>query len=224
MPRSSKASKPSAKRRLDFDGSNSGNNSSNNSTGIHKVEDDDIIIEDHKDDVEVSSSTPSNVKSTPVKKKRRMESYFSPVAASQKNQSASAVVTPEKLDTKPSVVKKDKVKKAKAAEDDHHAYVPVYIHKNLNYQRSEQASIPEELKQSFALVEEYFEIPRDFESNTSYGPLSGTCFEERVVEAYNHGLLKSKDWETNNDDGTIVKICSHCATTGHKREDCPELI
>lgn len=206
MPRPSKTSKPSAKRRLDFDDNDIKNNN------IHKVQD-----EQNEDDGVV---TPSHVEGTPVKKKRRMESYFSPVA-SRKNKSA--VVTPEKLDTRASV-KKDKTKKEEA--DD--AYVPVYIHKNLNYQRRGQASISKELKQTFVLVKEHFEIPRDFESNKMYGPLSGTCFEERVVEAYNHGLLQSKT--RGDDDGddsgnkTVVEICSHCATTGHKREGCPELV
>ena len=213
MPQPSKTSKPSAKRRLDFDDSDSKN------SNVHTIEDVQIE-EDEVVEVPSTPSGPSHVKGTPVKKKRRMESYFSPVA-SRKNQSA--LVTPEKVDTKPSV-KKDETKKEKA--DD--AYVPVHIHKNLNYQRRGQASISKELKKTFALVEDYFEIPRDFESNKTYGPLSGTCFEERVVEAYNHGLLQSKTRGDNDGDDsgnkTVVEICSHCATTGHKREDCPELV
>jgi hypothetical protein len=99
-------------------------------------------------------------------------------------------------------------------------YVPTYIHKNLGYQRKGQASLSEKLQKTFALVEEHFAIPDDFEQNKfDYGPQSGTCFEERVVQAYNLSLLEPKD-ESSAD----VEICSHCVKMGHKKNECPVLI
>lgn len=137
--------------------------------------------------------------STPQKKKAR-SSYFSPEA----KQAPKAVVTPEKAEEK---------------KDDEEAYVPTYIHKNLNYQCRGQATLSENLEKTFQLVEEHYVIPWDFETNIrQYGPLSGTCFEERVVNAYNMGDLLPRRQETQ------VLICSTCAITGHKRVDCPELI
>ena len=99
------------------------------------------------------------------------------------------------------------------------------------------------MKQIFDLVEEHYAIPSNFETDIrSYGPLSGTCFEERVVNAYDRGLLlsssvKSKrkmktktkkednqqSVETTITDGAVL-ICSHCADLGHGRNDCLELI
>jgi hypothetical protein len=197
-------SKPSAKRRLDFDESSAA--SSNKKIPKVVEEEDGQVMEV----VPVSAVYESQdiVTGTPQKRKTALDSYFSPVASSRRKKSA--VVTPEKVES---------TKKAKhqGKKEDGKAYVPVYIHKNLGYQRYGQASITDELKKTFALVEEHYEIPSDFETNKKYGPLSGTCFEERAVAAYNHGLLKSSS-------RTGVEICSHCATAGHKRDDCPALI
>jgi len=99
------------------------------------------------------------------------------------------------------------------------AHVPIYIHKNVNYQRRGDASIDEKLKKTFELVESHFFIPEDFERNRSFGPLSGTCFEERAIRAYNLSLLEPK-----NDADAALEICSHCAVLGHRRSDCPDLI
>ena len=68
------------------------------------------------------------------------------------------------------------------------------------------------------IVDEHFSIPKDFEQNREYGPLSGTCYEERAISAYNLGLLKPVD------QASTVEICSSCASLGHKRVECPELV
>ena len=207
MPRSTRSSKPSAKRRLDFDD----NDTSGSNTKVAKIEQEDAAGDDEVEEV-LPSTTPTTLTGTPQKRKRDVSSYFSPVA-SRKNKAA--VVTPEKPEARTTA---KRVKKEQNKEHEAEQYVPTYIHKNLNYQRRGQASISEELKKTFALVEQHYEIPNDFETNKKrYGPLSGTCFEERVVTAYDHGLLESKS-------DTITEICSHCAVTGHKREDCPVLI
>lgn len=97
------------------------------------------------------------------------------------------------------------------------AYVPTYIHKNLSYKRQGVASLPPKVQKTFELVVENFNVPDDFEQNRSFGPLSGTSYEERVITAYNLSQLEPKE-------GGYVEICSSCATIGHKRNDCPDLV
>jgi hypothetical protein len=86
------------------------------------------------------------------------------------------------------------------------------------------------MKRVFDLVEEHYVIPSNFESDRSYGPLSGTCFEERVVNAYDRGLLlpnhQNQNKHPSNDEGcgSILIICTHCAALGHRQDDCPDLI
>lgn len=171
--------------------------------------------------VEDSGKAPqvATVLDTP-QKKRRVDDYFSP-------KRGRAIVTPEKdeeLDIasppstkKPRVVDlMDKVSTRPRTAKRTKAYVPEYIHKNLGYQREGTASLSAVAKKTFELVQEHYVIPDDLEQNRSYGPLSGTCFEERAIRAYNLSLLKPMK--------TDVEICSHCSSLGHKRNDCPQLI
>jgi hypothetical protein len=158
--------------------------------------------------VDLTTSPPATVSllETP-QKKRRVDSqlFFSP--------KGKAIVTPDKEEEIPTPVKQPKEEKKKDP------YVPTYIHKNLSYQRKGQALLGENAQKTFELVEAYFEIPEDFEQSRSFGPLSGTCFEERAIRAYNLSLLDPKKI-TN----ATLEICSACATLGHKRNDCPDLI
>jgi hypothetical protein len=121
------------------------------------------------------------------------------------------VVTPAKQDTEKTPVKQKK----------QDVYVPTHIHKNLSYQREGKASLTETTRKVFDLVKEHFVIPDDFEQSREYGPLSGICFEVRVIREYNLGTLKaSKEGE----EGRAFIICSNCAAQGHKRFECPHLI
>ncbi len=66
-------------------------------------------------------------------------------------------------------------------------------------------------------IQTHFTIPPDFEtSKQTYGALSGTCFEERVVAAYEMGLLPSQGAPP------LSAFCSACGTEGHKAAFCPE--
>lgn len=134
-------------------------------------------------------------------RKRGMEAFLSSPKAKKKK---TAVVTPLNE------------RKVAAAESE---YVPKYVHKNLDYRRKGQAKLSPTTLQVFQLVEEHFDIPKDIEQNRSYGPLSGTSYEERVIRTYTLGKLTSKDPADAN-----VTICTSCATVGHKRDDCPDLL
>lgn len=95
-------------------------------------------------------------------------------------------------------------------------YVPTYIHKNLEYSRQGEASLPEETLKAFRLVAAAYDIPDDLEQRRSFGPLSGSTYEERVLQAYMLDKLEPKE--------SPVKVCTSCATIGHKRMDCPTLV
>ena len=157
-------------------------------------------------DLTQDDSVSASIFETPQKKRRTNDGDDN-----QSKAKAIVVVTPEKEEEEV----KPTTKKTSSSSS---LYIPTYIHKNLGYQRKGEASLSPTRIQAFELLERYFIIPFDFEQNHRYGPLSGTCFEERVISAYNLSLLKPKDERVE----TI--ICSQCATLGHKRNDCPDLI
>mmetsp|Transcript_11553 Transcript_11553/g.26742 ORF Transcript_11553/g.26742 Transcript_11553/m.26742 type:complete len:167 (+) Transcript_11553:35-535(+) len=110
-------------------------------------------------------------------------------------------------------------KRIRLEEEEEEPYVPTYIYKNVSYTRRGIAEgLPASTLRTFALVEKHFVIPKHFEQNRAYGPLSGTSFEERVISAYHVGFLEPKNHDAE------VEICSACAMTGHRREDCSQLI
>ena len=222
MPRSDKKVKRStttAKRRLDF------------GDGYQQDANGDVVVEksirnSFESDVGISVKEMSSVISATPKKKRRcgdfpnrnhkhgIGDYFSPARATTTidARKKSVLVTPEKEEAISKV--KDSIEKT-----DSQQYVPIYIHKNLNYKRRGQAFLDKTLKCAFDLVEKNYVIPSDFENDRSYGPLSGTCFEERVVNAYDRGLLLPN---VSSDCGIL--ICINCAKIGHQQDDCPDLI
>jgi hypothetical protein len=174
--------------------------------------------------VKTPADTTSSSGRTPTKKLRTVRDFVSPktLTTSEISKKAS-IVTPEKV----SVEKKgkdDDVADDSSCHVQASSYVPKYIHKNLHYQRKGEASLPSTTKKAYDLIEQHYVIPDDLENNVhQYGPISGQCFEERTIKAYDMGQLKPKEWNIA-DDGSAVLICSECARTGHTRFDCPELI
>ena len=177
-----------------------------------------LILDDNEPDENIektvtSTSVPSSpiILETPQKKRSKIEegeqSKGRTLFASPQGRKT-AIVTPPKDDGREAVGSKGG------------SFVPTYIHKNLSYKREGEAALPSNVHKSFHLIKEHFSIPDDFEQNHEYGPLSGTCFEERVIRAYNLNLLRPKAPK----DSTL-RICSNCAMLNdHKRVDCPELL
>ena len=97
-------------------------------------------------------------------------------------------------------------------------YIPSYIHKNLEYRRGGSAHLSAATLEVFRLITQHYVIPADFEQSRKYGPLSGTCYEERVVQAYSLGKLAPVDGSEK------LVICTVCATKGHRRSSCPTLV
>jgi hypothetical protein len=173
------------------------------------------FVDESDDDSGKQPTTASGRDDTPEQsaptttRKRGMEAFLSSPGAKKKK---TAVVTPLAVETP-----LDERKAAAAAAESE--YVPKYIHKNVDYRRKGQAKLSPSTLQVFQLVEEHFDIPKDIEQNRSYGPLSGTSYEERVIRAYTLGKLTPKD----SADADIA-ICTSCATVGHTRDDCPDLL
>ncbi|CAJ1966713.1 unnamed protein product [Cylindrotheca closterium] len=113
------------------------------------------------------------------------------------------VITPDKED--------DKKKEAE--------YVPTYIHKNLSYHRKGKAMLDPTTQKTFDLVTRFFQVPENFEQDRRFGPIAGTCFEERMIQAYNLGML-----EPIEEENASIELCSSCASEGHKSVDCPQLL
>ncbi|VEU37524.1 unnamed protein product [Pseudo-nitzschia multistriata] len=189
------SSAPSAKRRLDF------GDDEKDTQRVHSVQ--------PVGSTSLESSVQTNlVAGTPQKKKRRTDSGIAGYFSSPPPATTTAVVTPEKdsLDGE--------------TEDD--AHVPRYIHKNLGYKRRGDAVLDPSVEAAFALVEEHCGIPPGFENDRKYGPLSGTCFEQRLLDAYDKGMVRPKIGPGGNTTG--IEICTHCASLGHGRDECPVLI
>ena len=98
-------------------------------------------------------------------------------------------------------------------------YVPTYIHKNLTYHRRGKATLDVATQKTFDLVTRYFHVPENFENDRRFGPIAGTCFEDRVNQAYNLGML-----EPIEEKNAGIELCSQCVCEGHKSVDCPNLV
>jgi hypothetical protein len=134
--------------------------------------------------------------------------YGSPVAKRTK-QTTLVVVTP------------DESKGAAAASKSKSkpAYVPTYIHKNVGYRRERDGLLSDVVLRAFDQIVAAHVIPDDLEQSRAYGPLSGACYQDRVLQAYTLGRLTVR-----KDFTGATCICTVCAETGHKRDACPTLI
>ena len=171
---------------------------------------------------------------TPVKKKKKetthrhatesRATYFSPTKATPSaSTSALVVVTPDKTAaTKHRPHKKQKQTRHDEPEEPP-KHVPYAIHKKVQYQQRGCATLSDTTVDVFQFVTAHYTIPSDLEQNIlQYGPLSGTCYEVRVLEAYERNLLVPK-LSDNNTNGT-TSICTNCGTLDHVIDNCPQLL
>jgi hypothetical protein len=167
------------------------------------------------------------------RKKEKSSSSSSPrdaatAAVSQKTpsrptitQEKSAVVTPPDEAT----IKKEKKTQKKKQKTTPTEYVPTYIHKNVEYDRLGQRraadhnnAVHQTVYACYHWIDEHCDIPADLEQNRRYGPLSGTCYEERAVRAYRLGLIVPK----RGDDAP--QLCTSCGKLGHAYDECPSMV
>ena len=156
-----------------------------------------------------ASPAPSNSRSK--RSKRQKPISFPPASATatptKKSSKKAAVVTPLDADEK---------------KTDDHSFVPIYIHKNVDYHTEGVAKISQPAKKAFELIRQTHIIPSDLQTSRAHGPLSGSCYEEKVMQEYELGQLRVKPEFA--DDDTATKICVACAKQGHLRDNCPDLL
>jgi hypothetical protein len=68
-------------------------------------------------------------------------------------------------------------------------FVPEALHACVGYKRQGKEQLEPNMQVLFDFIDHEVELPSDFEVNKKYGSLSGTCFEERLLSAFIHGLL-----------------------------------
>ena len=157
---------------------------------------------------------------------------------SAKNANNSSAVTPDagidKLltrnrDSKPSaaraLVTPQKSKENASSSDyqsgeDEDVFKPTHIHANLDYYRRGDLALNQETLKVYRFIRDNFHIPTHIEGSTKFGPLSGSCFEERVIRAYSLGELHPKDGRVKHD----LLVCTYCGEEGHTRGECNELL
>jgi hypothetical protein len=203
----------SVQRKLDF-----GNPS--DAAVIH--DDEDEIKEEKEEEIDGGVAATMSKKKTAGRKNAGFLAGSSPTAKRRRKEKSSssdaAGVTPADEDAK---IKKEK----KATKKTPAEYVPTYIHKNVEYDRLGQRraadhnnAVHQTVLACYHWIDEHCDIPADLEQNRRYGPLSGTCYEERTVRAYRLGLIVAKQR-----DGA-PQLCTSCAQVGHTYDACPSMV
>jgi len=98
-------------------------------------------------------------------------------------------------------------------------YHPDHIHGIIDYHHRGEVSLTTGQKNAYRFIRDHFNIPRDIELDSKFGPWSGICFEERILRAYTLDQLMPKKV-----DGSSLKVCTYCGEEGHKRDGCMKLI
>ena len=98
-------------------------------------------------------------------------------------------------------------------------YHPDHIHAIIDYHQRGKVTLTTGQKNAYRFIRDHFNIPRDIELDSKFGPWSGTCFEERVLRAYTLDELLPK-----KEDLSSLKVCTYCGEEGHVRDGCIKLI
>ncbi len=98
-------------------------------------------------------------------------------------------------------------------------YHPDHIHSTVDYHHRGEVSLTTGQQNAYRFIRDHFNIPRDIELDSKFGPWSGICFEERVLRAYTLDELMPKNKGVNS-----LKVCTYCGEEGHKKGGCMKLI
>uniref|UniRef100_A0A7S2S7Q2 Uncharacterized protein n=1 Tax=Rhizochromulina marina TaxID=1034831 RepID=A0A7S2S7Q2_9STRA len=80
------------------------------------------------------------------------------------------------------------------------AHVPESLHRAVDYKRvGMDTSLKPEEAELYSYIAAQCDVPSAIDSDSKYGPLSGTCHELRVVSAFVHGLLEDCSSRTARD-------------------------
>jgi hypothetical protein len=104
------------------------------------------------------------------------------------------------------------------------SYIPTYIHRNVDYLRRNEAtgSLSPIKARIVQWILDHYDVPIDIEQNRTFGPLSGSSYEDRLIAAYSLGKLVRRSIVDDSSDSAM--ICTACAETGHVRAKCPTLV
>ena len=99
-------------------------------------------------------------------------------------------------------------------------YYPDHIHGVIDYQkRGDNVSLTSGQMNAYRFIRNHFNIPKDIELDSKFGPWSGISFEERVMRAYTLDQLIPK-----TGDARSFQVCTYCGEEGHNRNACSKLI
>ncbi|KAL7515806.1 hypothetical protein ACHAWX_000882 [Stephanocyclus meneghinianus] len=104
-------------------------------------------------------------------------------------------------------------------EQDSKLYKPTHMHTNVTYRRRGELALDQRTLKAYRFVRDHFLIPSTFENDYKFGPLSGSCFEERVIRAYSLGQLAPRKTTASS-----LLVCTYCGEEGHKKESCADLL
>jgi hypothetical protein len=132
-----------------------------------------------------------------------------------KPKAARQLVTPQKSDKE-----SDSSIYYQSGDEDAETFKPTHIHANVDYHHRGELALDANTLKVYRFVRDHFLIPATFEVDHKFGPLSGSCFEERVIRAYSLGELEPKGEGKKND----LLVCTYCGEEGHVKGDCSELL
>ncbi len=88
-----------------------------------------------------------------------------------------------------------------------------------------RSKLSEGKKKVLEFIENYYEIPVDFETNRKFGSHSGLCHEDRLISAYEWKLLlPKKDFLMQHSTKKEWMICWKCSQIASHlgRQGCPQ--
>ena len=74
-------------------------------------------------------------------------------------------------------------------------------------------------------IRKHYLVPKDFETDTSFGPFSGLCFEDRLITSYEWKKFKPQEsFRKRHESKHDWKVCWKCSLKADHlaREGCPE--
>ena len=112
-----------------------------------------------------------------------------------------------------------------AADEDEHKEDVKIVDSDSVFQPNTRRKLPKGKLTLVQFIKSNYAVPKDFETDTKFGPHSGLCFEDRLISSYEWKQFKPnekfrKQQATENE----WKMCWKCEEKGNHlaREGCPK--
>lgn len=110
-----------------------------------------------------------------------------------------------------------------------------HLQQSLNYSKKGRKAIKSAERAALQFINERYDVPNEVSmESTAFGPLSGTCYEERVLNTFADGKLSPylkpeyrHAHSTDNDKEAINTLCTVCVTCGlpgHTYTTCQKVL